>query len=79
MGGTHPPFYRSEDVLDRTAADRHRVGHRFEPVLHLVEYCLVLPSSDALLFARGAQMTRCAGTTGLLIEVDTDVHRSNRG
>ena len=32
----------------------------------------MLPSSDTLLLAGGAQMAGCAGATGLLIEVDAD-------
>ena len=70
MGGAHPSFYGAEDVLDSAAANRHGFGHRFKPALHGIEHRFVLPSPDALLLAGRAQRTGCAGTTGLLVEVD---------
>jgi len=51
VGGTHPALDGAEDVLDSTAADRHRLGHRFEPMLHLIKNRLMLPSPDALFLA----------------------------
>lgn len=55
-----------------TAADRHRVGHRFEPALHGIECRFVLPASNALLFAGRAQGAGWADATGLLVAIDVD-------
>lgn len=51
VSGGHQAFNGAEDLLDGTAADCHRVWHRFEPTLHGIEHRFVLPSPDALLFA----------------------------
>lgn len=59
-------------MLDGTAADRHRVGHRLEATLHGIEHGFVLPSSDALFLACRAQGAGWADATGLLVEVYTD-------
>ena len=72
VGGTHPAFYGPEDMLDGAAADRHRVGHGFEPALHGIEYRFVFPSPDTLLLARRAQRAGWADATDLLVEVNTD-------
>ncbi len=58
VGGAHPSLDGAEYVLNSASPDRHGVGHCVKAALHLVEHCLMLPSSDALLLAGGAQMTR---------------------
>ena len=45
---------RAEGMLDRLAANAHRLRILVEPFLHSLEHVLILPSRDPALRARGA-------------------------
>lgn len=58
VGRAHPSLKRAEDVLDRTAPDRHCVGHRVELALYGIANGFMLPSTDASLYPP----CNCCGT-----------------
>src|SRR5437870_7937224 len=62
VGGAHPGLEGAERVFDGRAADAHALRRAVQPVLHGVDYGLMLPALDpALLAGRALSFQRTLG------------------
>jgi hypothetical protein len=57
----HPELEGSEDVLDRTASNRHHIWIPVQPVLGSLQNGFMLPAFNAALLARGALVFQGTG------------------